>query len=154
MLVQRGEDFEPAQRGRSAARTAEPFLDRGPRRKASRLDAQQLGHVNAGLSSSPGQACIHLVVEVSNLHSFRHPPTLACRLHRLMQSRMSRAMPAPLPGTRIGVARSPRTGMVALWGGGPDQRVDGKVELVRPADSGRGRHQLGQLEDGKASVVR
>ena len=26
----------------------------------------------------------------------------------------------------------PRAGMVALWGGGPDQRVDGKVELVRP----------------------
>lgn len=44
--------------------------------------------------------------------------------------------------------------MVALWGGGPEQRVDGKVELVRPSDRGIGRHQLGQLEDGKASFVR
>jgi len=91
MLVQRGQDFESSDRGSSPARTTEPLLDRGPRRKPSGLGAQQLRHTDSGLSSSSGQTGIHLVVEIADLHGFRHFPTVACVSHHKMQSCMRRS---------------------------------------------------------------
>jgi DNA-binding XRE family transcriptional regulator len=91
MVIKCGEDFGSVDPTRSPTGPLEPSGHRWPRGYPRSLRPEQLRNRHSGFGSAPRQACVYVVVDISDLDGLRHLPDL------IMQICMTACICAPDP---------------------------------------------------------